>query len=857
MSQTVECRRQASPVPADPQPLPPDLEALLTSALHASKARVGLIIPPGCGKIPVALAYADRRKAPALLLAANAPTAALWADRWQEECSEASPAFLSRDLQCPAAMTVSDREALSRGSLRDLLAALRSAGIATIVVDEPYDLPRETLEILERVCESLPGVHVLSLAAYPPYHLSLARRAEVEEVCGAPTDALDTAALVRRGVLSPHRDFLYLCEPPAVRVKERRSEQMNRIASLPFMANPAERLARQGEGYLLRHHEDLVAIAAWIRLRNPKGAARLMRLLGEASAPPPLTNALARRAMAYMLTSRAFLSADEKKQLQELPPSETEERSPDAREQKEARKATAAGTIQGIERILAAEENTLGSELRVLVMMPGESSQATDTAFSSLLTDMTARRGGSPTAVLQNDHVILPDGMVGRLCRFCGDAIERRPVREGYTACYAAHADALLSALEQLFGTGELRMLLCTATPEEPYARGTERLGRMANVLILPILAGTDETQLHRARVLMDLRGRMLRTSRDVPRRVVHIWHTATFSRAFPQGERETDEHAAMQARLRCLPTATALFESIPSTPSGREARNAALLTAARDRRATVDAFRRAATEKAGVQVAVELSYAVKLPNLTPRQLVGVILSLPAMGIGGFLLRHLIALTLQARGMPAVLAIFAGLTLVAASMTAWGVVYNLKTLPFLWRHRTARASAQSMVHALLRALKQADRIGHEITATVTASPAPRNGAKGGRRLTVTFEQAEFADADCAARALCELLSPIREPRYILRRSASVGRNGTTKKKPAAVFACPHVLAERDASAATFAACMRRPLGRVELIYTRRSPGDRRLMEAKAWGYLNRAGENAACRAIIHPPARER
>ncbi len=846
---------QTPPTLSAARTLPPDLETLLRGV--ADEARAGIILPHGCGKFLLGLTFLQRQATPALLVAMNRESAALWAERWRESYGT----DISRDPLLPAHLTVADRESLGRigaeDRVRALLDALRQKGTAVILVEEPYSVSVRVLSVLERVGEAMAGARVLGIASRPPYDLSPEERERVEAVCGRPVAAAGVPAMVQRGILRPHRDLLYICDSTAAdeetraalhRLSAERAAVADRVVGLPFAGRILMRLRRCGRGYLYARRDEVRALVSLFGARDPDSARRIRRLVGETTASPQV---VVERAVAFLLHSQTVLSEKEKITLRHAVFGGDDEDLAIFPNGEEAWRCAARSRskMAAVADILRTEEEVLGGELRLLLAVCSE--DAAD-CFERLLGSTDA-----PVAWLRGDTVYLPEdgGVLGRFLSLCRDRVERRTyvseTRRRYGICRPVDPVERVSALERLFEDGDIRV--CLVDEDASCGGGPERV---ANVLLLTAVTERRPTgDLRYAESAADWRGRAMQARRETAEdedaaagHALHIWHLSSVAgQDTPLLSKDTDEAVAVEGFLDCVPTMGrgGLPRRILRGRESLAAWTGAMADETRKRRGTVRAFLAGAFDSDEIRVRTEIPLGARIPAWTAGRLSGMGLSVLGMGIGGFFLPHLARLTLQAAGMPGVLAIFLILLTAAGGMVAGGGWYFFSNLPLLIRHRTARASVRSLVHALLRALQESGAVGETVAVTVDSTDTPKRTPARLRSLTLSVTGATYAEADCVCRAVCEMLSPIREPRYLIRRAARVGSH---KRGRMVALACPSVLAARDADAGIFADCLRRSLGRSACIYTRRGYGIRCLGEARARGYLDRGGRD--CRVYV-------
>ncbi len=861
-----------------PRPLPPDLDALLREATGRERACV--ILPPECGHMLLGLEFLRRQKAPSLLVARHAASADRWEARWRETAdgrgTRGMPA-ISRDLPEMAPRTVTDHAALRRMGrddrirlLSEALRAKRGLPLA-ILIEDPYALGEVEREVLTRICESVASIRILSIASHPPVDRTPEEREACEAVCGSICGAVGIPAMVQKGVLRPHRDFLYLSDPttapdalslPFQAIIDSRTERIRRLTSLPIMAHACDRLLRQSRGYLYRRRSDVQAVACLLHARSPRAAKRLMGILGGHLHDP--TEKDMDTAIAYLLQSQAVLSTEEKDVLRRVCAEAADLPGAVCSERGEAFRCASRSAVKigDVCTILAAEEAVLGNDMRALVVVSPEDGER-------CLEDLF-RRGRTAGAYRTAEAIYLPDTVKikSRLHHLCRGSMRIMPwpERPRYLMCRSDRPADIDYAAEMLFAGGDIRVLLSDG--QLPSGGSIERA---ANVLILttPTERGENnrsDAPPHYASTACEVRDRALAAQRDnryagsghgdrglredIDRQALHIWHIAALGTVHGSVAEDADECEAVRRFLLCTPsTGWEIPPHIPSTFEELEAYNAAVLSEIPRCRATPQASdAHSSTEEP--RLSVTIPAAAGLPSVTPMRMMKLGSAVLGLGIGGYLLPHLIRLTLQAQGMAAVLGIFLGLTALCTALFLAGGIHLLRTLPYLIRHRTAHASVQSLASALLRALRETGRVGEAVTIRVEFPPVSGHPAKETRRLILRVEQATYTEADCICRAIGEMLSPLRAPRYLIcQNDRTWKRIRAGKRGRAVVLACPSVLARHDADIDTLVACLGKSLGRAARMYTRRGGGIEALDAARARNYRREGG--GLCEVWVH------
>lgn len=224
--------------------------------------RIHIVAAPGSGKTILGLEMICRLGAPALVVAPTIAIRDQWVARFienfvaldfnhshaksspfapvevevsaAESSSEAIPSVLcSTDLFSPKAITVityqSFYSAFTRGldddtginfADLDLVAALRNAGITTIVLDEAHHLRAQWHRALVSVLEELPELTVISLTATPPYDATLRAWEKYLQLCGPIDEEISSPELVATGDLCPHQDYIYVTSPTAAETEK-------------------------------------------------------------------------------------------------------------------------------------------------------------------------------------------------------------------------------------------------------------------------------------------------------------------------------------------------------------------------------------------------------------------------------------------------------------------------------------------------------------------------------------------------------------------------------------------------------------------------------------------------------------
>ena len=103
--------------------------------------------------------------------------------------------------------------ALFSAPVRERIAALRSAGVGTVVLDECHHLASLWGYAVRAAVEELGDVHLVGLTATPPAELTSAEEDLYAALLGPVDFTVPTPAVVREGYLAPYQELAWLTRP--------------------------------------------------------------------------------------------------------------------------------------------------------------------------------------------------------------------------------------------------------------------------------------------------------------------------------------------------------------------------------------------------------------------------------------------------------------------------------------------------------------------------------------------------------------------------------------------------------------------------------------------------------------------
>jgi len=212
---------------------------------HLDDNHLHIIAPPGSGKTVLGLEVAIRLNKPTLIFAPTVAIRNQWIQRFCELFLNTAnkPDWISRDIKNPKFLTVVTNQALhaactsrvcdeesehgeneveiengyhgkARNTIdaKDIVKALKKERVGTIVVDEAHHLKNEWWRSLSAIKKAIEPT-IVGLTATPPYDVSFAEWQRYIDLNGTVDAEISVPELVVENDLCPHQDYIYLSEP--------------------------------------------------------------------------------------------------------------------------------------------------------------------------------------------------------------------------------------------------------------------------------------------------------------------------------------------------------------------------------------------------------------------------------------------------------------------------------------------------------------------------------------------------------------------------------------------------------------------------------------------------------------------
>ncbi|MBE0536735.1 MAG: hypothetical protein IH624_13795, partial [Phycisphaerae bacterium] len=745
-------------------------------------------------------------------------------------------------------------------SRKQLLEAIRRAGVSTLVVDEAHHLRSEWWKCLIDLKKHLDECVVVALTATPPLDVTPLEWQRYTELCGAVDAEISVPELVRRQNLCPHQDYVCVSTPLAdeeAQLAAFRAEVdavLNKLYAAPqftdlLLRHPCVDRPAEHTEQILTDPAFYSAIAVYLHHVGSRAPRSLLRLIGAPRRLPKLNLEW----MEILLTGCLF---EHRKTFQTDDPfcdalADDLKRIGAVERRRVLLRNTTAVTrllvsslskLRSIAEIVRLEHNALAADLRMVILtdfirradLPrGPDDLKPLTRIGVIPIFETLRRDlpdGARLGILSGAIVVVPRDAVPRMRDIAAEmGIDARnlrctPMRQDQTYCtvdaVGQDRQQIVRLITRLFNAGGVTVLVGT---KSLLGEGWD--APSINALILASFVGSYMLS-------NQMRGRAIRTQQGNPEKTANIWHLVCTETDCPDpGEdllmltRRFKSFLGVSFKAPVIENGIDRLDigSAPFTRRQIDQIAARMTACALDRDDLRDRWRQALGEDEDMAVVEEVATSPEaLPRTFIKSSAVAALLWQALMWGLFAVFH----ALRSRGIvqdpPAriVLLVLAAACL-AASLAALPAA--LRALWLFLRHATNRSSIRQVAKAVLRSC---------LDAGLFQTPP--------RKMRIHTAQLEHGGVACSLagatmhekslflEAVQELLGPLDNPRYLLIRKSRLG-----KLMPNYCCAVPTVLGRNRESADRFMAVWRKHAGPAQVVYTRTPEGRQTLLKARA------------------------
>ena len=739
----------------------------------------------------------------------------------------------------------------------DILEAVRAAGIRTICLDEAHHLRSEWWKALEKFMKELKGVTVIALTATPPYDSTPGQWKRYIDLCGPIDEEIFTPELVKEGSLCPHEDYIFFNWPAREELRQIEDYQKkeeavrNRLLTGSRFTDmiATHRGLRSPEEYSERFLDNpkyFSALLIFCQTQQIPFPAYLRELIGAEGRLPRLDSSWLEVLLQGFLYDDAdsyeVTQSDREELLRELKEAGCIYRKKVSLTHRDAMQrllAKSQGKMESIGRIVDAEYQSLGGELRLLILCDYIKKDKLSLAGTDQV--MAAEIGAVPIfehlrrqgregvrlGCLSGSVILVPMDTREKLEELLGQKGCQgtlSPVREtGYGQLKVKGKNThIVAVVTELFRQGEINVLVGT---KSLLGEGWD--APCINSLVLATYVGSFMLS-------NQMRGRTIRTDRDHPEKTGNIWHLACI---FPEKSGKT-KHADFSGDYETLVRRFHAFLGVSwkddviesgverlaipefDTKEKMEKVNEMMLERASDREGMRSRWQRSLREiRGGMEVqqvedipAEEAKTGFLFVNAVWMEILSLLIAV-LMGLGR-------VFTQAAYGARSVPAAALGLAMLAACVLV--ARYGVRLVRLSTPERRMTRISQAVADALAEIGELEDP--QHCRAQVESADGLVIGTwlKGGT----------MRDKTTFAACMEEIWGVIDNPRYLLTREKRSGRSEE-------FYSVPEIFGNKKERALVFEKHMRKVLGRYQVAYTRTPEGRRLLLRARTKSFVNK------------------
>ena len=844
---------------------------------HIQDGKVNIVAAPGSGKTILGLELIRKLDAPCLIFSPTVTIRDQWGSRFKDfflENDQKFEDYFSTDLNNLKLITsityqalysamkkikCEDDEEIVDYSTVDMFKLVNDAGIKTICLDEAHHLQNEWQKALESFVGSLRNeVKIISLTATPPYDASEVEWQRYESICGPIDEEIFVPELVKTNTLCPHQDYVYLNFPTENEIKDfqgykkKANLAVDEFLNLAFVKDIAQQLNDNFEteyDELFSFAKEYIALLIVFNHAGVKINKKLIKVLTGRKHLPSYNLNFAEIAINFLISSEKLTEA-QKKQIKDIfKKNSLMERGNirlDLNDKLRKKLVSSMGKLHSIEKIVECESSSLNDKLRMLILTDyikkeniddiGTSNNFSSISIVSIFETIRRKFPDIKIGVLSGSLVILPTYIKDLLSK-------TKTVEKGFTSKEISGTEFSIfnfkgsnkdkvSIVGGLFSDGELNVLVGT---KSLLGEGWD--SPCINSLILASFVGSFMLS-------NQMRGRAIRIDKKNPDKVSNIWHLVSIEPEYfneenkaGKGKNKANEQSSsscdfetLKRRFSCFVApnySTGEIESgieritaikPPFTQQGIDHINSTMMNIAVNREKLSNIWKEETFKSKNNNVRVVTSApretqvkGVLLQNLLA--MTGICLVLFALG-------SLLIIDLIVNFSITILIIFLVIALIS-------IIFGAKIFKKIMAHITPLRSLKTLCNCILKTLKLMGVIKTECYLKI----------KTAKKKSLTYEieliKASRKEDNDFNIAIKELLSPIKNPRYILIRKGMFGYQYLLS------FACPSIIGQNKENVKILEKKMATVFGRMEVVYTRNEKGREFILKCRKRSYISK------------------
>ncbi|MBQ4560225.1 MAG: DEAD/DEAH box helicase family protein [Tyzzerella sp.] len=518
---------------------------------YLKDGKINIVAAPGSGKTVLGLELIRRLGEPCIILSPTTAIRQQWGDRFKDLFLGNRDDFsllFSNDLHNIKLLNSVTYQALYTSIEKipsdedddincsdvNIIVIMKEFGIKTVCLDEAHHLKNEWQKSLEKFISMLDkDVRIISLTATPPYDSDGSEWSRYINICGEIDEEIFVPELVGQNTLCPHQDYIYFNYPTKPEIdcfrqhKEHALTAVDELGKLEIFSQVYQELNSERDyEVLFSNVKKYIALATLLKFYGFEIDKKLIRELTAKRTLPGFEMQFAETAIQFLLDEELICEEQKNEIISVLKKHSLYEKKKVTFELNERLKRTlisSVGKLTSIKDIAKSEIATMGEKLRMLVLTDYIKKEnlariASEEDFNSVNVVSifeTLRRANSDVniGVLSGSLVILPKSID------LSDIKHKKVDIQDTCYCtveFSGSTHCGVDYVGKLFEEGKIQILIGT---KSLLGEGWD--SPCINSLILASFVGSF--------VLSNqMRGRAIRIDKNEPEKSANIWHLVT-----------------------------------------------------------------------------------------------------------------------------------------------------------------------------------------------------------------------------------------------------------------------------------------------------------------------------------------
>lgn len=518
---------------------------------YLADGKINIVAAPGSGKTVLGLEMIRRIGKPCIILSPTTAIREQWGERFHQMFLKSKEEFedlFSNNLHTIRLVNSITYQALYTAVEKmqpedtddtdcsdvDIFSVIKENGIKTICLDEAHHLKNEWQKALEKFIELLDSdVKIISLTATPPYDSEGSEWSRYINICGEIDEEVFVPELVAQDTLCPHQDYVYFNYPTKTEIamfqeqKENAALAIEEIGALESILGLCKRLNETRDyKVLFTSVKEYIALLVLFKKMGYKVDKKLVRQLTAKRGLPFFNMNFAEIAIQFLLDGDLLTDEQKDEMIPILKKYQVYSKNKVTLYLNEKLKRTlisSVGKLESIREITKNEFAVMGADLRLLILTDYIKKEnvtkiATDEKLNSvnivsIFETIRKSNENLNVGVLSGSLVILPETVD------LSSIKHKKQNIEGTRYCtveFVGSNHKLVEFVGKLFEKGEIQALVGT---KSLLGEGWD--SPCINSLILASFVGSF--------VLSNqMRGRAIRIDKNQPDKSANIWHLVT-----------------------------------------------------------------------------------------------------------------------------------------------------------------------------------------------------------------------------------------------------------------------------------------------------------------------------------------